>query len=295
LNGWVARIDIVPLLLNIYRIPHAKRRTLNTKPKSHTPNQSTMLPRAKKKFGQHFLTDQHIIDKIVAAIAPKRDDVMIEIGPGPGALTAPLIKYLNHLHAVEIDRDLASALRTRFPETQFSLHELDVLSFDFAVLNGSFRCVGNLPYNISTPFLFHLGAYADQLIDGTFMLQKEVVDRMVAAPDTAAYGRLSVMLQYRFAMSHLFDVPPEAFTPPPKVNSAIVRVTPLDANRLQANDNKRFAALVTAGFGQRRKTLSNTLKPFLTAADITACGIDPVRRAETLSVAEFVKLADSKV
>lgn len=254
-----------------------------------------MLPRAKKKFGQHFLTDQHIIDKIVSTIAPKRDDVMIEIGPGPGALTAPLITHLNHLHAVEIDRDLATALRARYTAAQFSLHEQDVLSFDFAQLNGRFRCVGNLPYNISTPFLFHLGVYADQLIDGTFMLQKEVVDRMVAAPDTADYGRLSVMLQYRFHLSHIFDVPPEAFTPPPKVNSAIVRVTPLDANRLCANDDKRFAALVTAGFGQRRKTLGNTLKPFLSATQIAACDIDPVRRAETLSVAEFVRLADSKV
>jgi 16S rRNA (adenine1518-N6/adenine1519-N6)-dimethyltransferase len=254
-----------------------------------------MLPRAKKKFGQHFLTDKHIIDKIVSAISPKFDDVMIEIGPGPGALTAPLITHLNHLHAVEIDRDLAAALRERFTPAQFTLHEQDVLSFDFATLDGRFRCVGNLPYNISTPFLFHLGAYADDLIDGTFMLQKEVVDRMAAAPDSADYGRLSVMLQYRFAISHIFDVPPEAFTPPPKVNSAIVRVTPLDANRLRAKDDKRFAAIVTAGFGQRRKTLSNTLKPFLTAAQIAACDIDPVRRAETLSVAEFVRLADSKV
>jgi 16S rRNA (adenine1518-N6/adenine1519-N6)-dimethyltransferase len=254
-----------------------------------------MLPRAKKKFGQHFLTDTHIIERIVSAIAPQKNDVMIEIGPGPGALTAPLITHLNHLHAVEIDRDLAAALRERFPAAQFTLHEQDVLSFDFAALNGYFRCVGNLPYNISTPFLFHLGTYADQLIDGTFMLQKEVVDRMVASPASADYGRLSVMLQYRFAMSHIFDVPPEAFTPPPKVNSAIVRVTPLDANRLRAKDDKRFAALVTAGFGQRRKTLGNTLKPFLTASQITACGIDPVRRAETLSVAEFVRLADSKI
>jgi 16S rRNA (adenine1518-N6/adenine1519-N6)-dimethyltransferase len=254
-----------------------------------------MLPRAKKKFGQHFLTDKRIIDRIVSAISPKADDVMIEIGPGPGALTAPLITHLNHLHAVEIDRDLAAALRGRFTATQFTLHELDVLAFDFSSLGGRFRCVGNLPYNISTPFLFHLGAYADDLIDGTFMLQKEVVDRMAAAPDSADYGRLSVMLQYRFAISHIFDVPPEAFTPPPKVNSAIVRVTPLDANRLRAKDDKRFAAIVTAGFGQRRKTLGNTLKPFLTAYQITACGIDPVRRAETLSVAEFVRLADSKV
>jgi 16S rRNA (adenine1518-N6/adenine1519-N6)-dimethyltransferase len=255
-----------------------------------------MLPRAKKQFGQHFLSDRHYIDRIVTAIAPKRDDVMVEIGPGPGALTAPLIERLNHLHAVEIDRDLAAALRARFSASQFTLHEQDVLSFDFALLRGAdkhFRCVGNLPYNISTPFLFHLAVYADKLIDAVFMLQKEVVDRMVAEPDSADYGRLSVMLQYRFAMQRLFIVPPGAFTPPPKVDSAIVAVQPLAASRLRAKDDSRFAALVTAGFGQRRKTLSNTLKPFLTSAQIEACDIDPKRRAETLSVAEFVRLADT--
>lgn len=253
-----------------------------------------MLPTPKKKFGQHFLTDQHIIDRIVRAIAPKHSDTMIEIGPGPGAMTTPLLATLNHLHAVEIDRDLAAALRARFSAANFTLHEQDVLSFDFTQLYGNFRCVGNLPYNISTPFLFHLGDYAHLLIDGIFMLQKEVVDRMVAAPDSAAYGRLSVMLQYRFYMEHLFDVPPEAFTPPPKVNSAIVRITPLAENRPRAVDEKRFAALVTAGFGQRRKTLGNTLKPFLSAAQISTCEIDPIRRAETLSVAEFIRLSDFK-
>jgi 16S rRNA (adenine1518-N6/adenine1519-N6)-dimethyltransferase len=251
-----------------------------------------MQPIAKKRFGQHFLTDRHYIDRIVDAIAPQADDVIVEIGPGPGAITAPLLERLSHLHAVEIDRDLAAALRARFSADKFTLHETDVLKFDFAVLGPRFRAVGNLPYNISTPFLFHLADFETSLIDGTFMLQKEVVDRMVAAPDTEAYGRLSVMLQYRFAMKRMFDVPPGAFTPPPKVNSAIVRMVPLPANRLRAKDDVRFAAFVTAGFGQRRKTLSNTLKPFLTAAQIEAAGIDPKRRAETLSLVEFVKLAD---
>jgi 16S rRNA (adenine1518-N6/adenine1519-N6)-dimethyltransferase len=255
---------------------------------------TNMLPRAKKQFGQHFLTDRHYIDRIVAAISPQRDDVMVEIGPGPGALTTPLIEHLAHLHAVEIDRDLAAALRARFDETRFTLHEQDVLSFDFATLGAYFRCVGNLPYNISTPFLFHLGMFASRLIDATFMLQKEVVDRMVAAPDTADYGRLSVMLQYRFEMRRLFNVPPGAFTPPPKVDSAIVRMLPLPDARLRARDETRFAAIVTAGFGQRRKTLGNTVKPFLSAAQIEACDIDPKRRAETLSVEEFVRLADYK-
>ena len=252
-----------------------------------------MLPRAKKRFGQHFLTDRHYIDRIVDAIAPQPDDVMVEIGPGPGAITAPLLDKLNHLHAVEIDRDLAAALRHRFPPEQFTLHPENVLTFDFAKLGKAFRAVGNLPYNISTPFLFHLAVFADALIDGTFMLQKEVVDRMVAAPDTEAYGRLSVMLQYRFAMQRMFDVPPGAFTPPPKVDSAIVRIVPLPSDRLRAKDDVRFAAFVTAGFGQRRKTLGNTLKAFLAATEMEAVGIDPKRRGETLSVEEFVRLADA--
>lgn len=251
-----------------------------------------MLPRAKKRFGQHFLTDTSVIDRIVAAIAPKRDDVLVEIGPGPGALTGPLAARLQHMHAVEIDRELAAALRRRFDANAFTLHEEDVLAFDFSRLGGPFRAVGNLPYNISTPFLFHLAGYAERLLDATFMLQKEVVDRMVADPDTEAYGRLSVMLQYRFAMHHLFDVPPESFTPPPKVESAIVRLVPLPPDRMRATSDARFAAMVTAGFGQRRKTLSNTLKPFISAPEIEALGIDPKRRAETLSVAEFIRLAD---
>ena len=254
-----------------------------------------MLPKAKKRFGQHFLSDRHYIDRIVGAIAPKAGDVMVEIGPGPGAITAPLVAKLDHLHAVEIDRDLAAALRSRFESARFTLHEENVLDFDFGKLASHFRCVGNLPYNISTPFLFHLAGFASQLIDGVFMLQKEVVDRMVAAPGTEAYGRLSVMLQYRFAMKRLFDVPPGAFTPPPKVDSAIVHMEPLPADRLRAKDDARFAAMVAAGFGQRRKTLGNTLKPFLTASQISALGIYPRRRGETLSIVEYVRLADAEL
>ena len=254
-----------------------------------------MLPRAKKRFGQHFLTDRHTIDRIVGAIAPIADEVIVEIGPGPGAITAPLIAKLRHLHAVEIDRDLATALRDRFPADRLTLHEENVLEFDFGKLASRFRCVGNLPYNISTPFLFHLAKFAERLIDATFMLQKEVVDRMVAAPDTEAYGRLSVMLQYRFQMKRLFDVPPGAFTPPPKVDSAIVRMVPLAAERPLARDAVRFAALVTAGFGQRRKTLGNTLRPFMPVDAISALGIDPRRRGETLAVADFIALADASL
>jgi 16S rRNA (adenine1518-N6/adenine1519-N6)-dimethyltransferase len=250
-----------------------------------------MLPKAKKRFGQHFLTDRHYIERIVKAIAPARADSMVEIGPGPGAITAPLLDHLNALSAVEVDRDLSAVLRLRFGE-RLNLHEGDVLEFDFASIGPRFRAVGNLPYNISTPFLFHLANFADHLIDATFMLQKEVVDRMVAEPGSGDYGRLSVMLQMRFEMHKLFDVPPGAFTPPPKVDSAIVRMVPRGEDRLRALDEARFATLVTAGFGQRRKTLSNTLKPYLSAATIESCGIDPKRRAETLSVAEFVALAN---
>ena len=251
-----------------------------------------MLPRVRKRFGQHFLTDRHYIARIISAVAAEGDDVMVEIGPGAGAITEPLLGKLNHLHALEIDRDLAAALRARFSDDKLSLYEADVLAFDFSVLGPRFRAIGNLPYNISTPFLFHLAAFADQLVDGTFMLQKEVVDRMVAAPDSAAYGRLSVMLQYRFQMKRMFDVPPGAFTPPPKVDSAIVRMVPLPANRLRAVSEERFANFVSAGFGQRRKTLGNTLKPYLPAVAISTLGIDPKRRAETLSVAEFIALSD---
>ena len=257
-----------------------------------------MQPIPKKRLGQHFLTDRHYIGRIVNAIAPKAGELMVEIGPGPGAITEPLIAALGHLHVVEIDRALAAALRERFDENRITVHDSDALEFDFnqvlgKVAGSRFRVAGNLPYNISTPLLFHLAGYAEHIIDGTFMLQKEVVDRMVAAPDSDAYGRLSVMLQYRFAMKRLFDVPPGAFYPPPKVDSAIVRMVPLPADRPRAKSDKRLAEIVTAGFGQRRKTLSNTLKPFMPATAIEAQGIDPKRRAETLSLAEFMRLADA--
>ncbi len=252
-----------------------------------------MLPPAKKRFGQHFLTDRHYIARIVNAIAPAMDDTMVEIGPGPGALTLPLLAKLKHLQAIEIDRDLAAFLRAKFPAEKLTLHESDVLEFDFSKMGPRFRAIGNLPYNISTPFLFHLAKFADCLVDATFMLQKEVVERMVAQPNSVAYGRLSVMLQYRFEMAHLFNVPPGAFTPPPQVDSAIVRLVPLPDKRPRAQSDARFAAMVMAGFGQRRKTLANTLKPFMATKDIEALGIDPKRRAETLAVAEFIKLADA--
>lgn len=254
-----------------------------------------MLPIPKKRLGQHFLTDRHYIDRIVAAIAPARADHIVEIGPGPGALTRPLLEKLDHLHVVELDRDLASALRTSTEAAHLTVHEADALEFDFNQLPAPLRIVGNLPYNVSTPLLFHIASAAERMIDGVFMLQKEVIDRMVAEPDSAEYGRLSVMLQYRFAMRRLFLVPPGAFHPPPKVDSAIVRMVPLGADRLRARDEAHFAAVVLAAFGQRRKMLRNTLKSLCGEAAFTAAGIDPQRRAETLSVAEFVALADASV
>lgn len=252
-----------------------------------------MLPRPKKRLGQHFLTDRHYLDRIVAEIAPRAGEAMVEIGPGPGALTERLAAVVRPLHVVEIDRDLAAALRARFPADAVVVHEGDALDFDLGSLPGGLRVVGNLPYNVSTPLLFHVAAFAPRIRDCVFMLQKEVVDRMVAAPGTADYGRLSVMLQYRFAMALAFRVPPGAFTPPPKVDSAIVRMQPLGAGRLAARDEARFGQVVAAAFSQRRKTLRNALRALADEAAFARAGVDPQRRGETLSVAEFVALADA--
>jgi 16S rRNA (adenine1518-N6/adenine1519-N6)-dimethyltransferase len=252
-----------------------------------------MLPRPRKRFGQHFLTDVHYLGRIVAAIDPKPGEAMVEIGPGTGLLTARLVPALDHLHVVEIDRDLAAGLRNRFPSTEVTVHEADALEFDFASLPAPLRVVGNLPYNVSTPILFRIAALAERVRDCTFMLQKEVVDRMVAAPGTGDYGRLSVMLQYRFAMHPLLRVPPGAFTPPPKVDSAVVRMVPLGAARPVARDAERFATVVARAFSQRRKTLRNATRGLVDEKAFAATGIDPGRRGETLSVKEFIALADA--
>ncbi|HET6263943.1 MAG TPA: 16S rRNA (adenine(1518)-N(6)/adenine(1519)-N(6))-dimethyltransferase RsmA [Usitatibacter sp.] len=252
-----------------------------------------MLPRPRKRFGQHFLTDRHYLERIVASIAPTRGDSMVEIGPGTGLLTAELVPALAHLHVVEIDRDLAAGLRNRFPPSQVTVHEADALEFDFASLPAPLRVAGNLPYNVSTPILFRMAALAERLVDCTFLLQKEVVDRMAARPGTPDYGRLSVMLQYRFAISPLLDVPPGAFTPPPKVDSAVVRMAPLGPGRAVARDEARFAAVVSAAFSQRRKTLRNAARTLVAAEAFASAGIDPTRRGETLSVAEFIALSDA--
>jgi 16S rRNA (adenine1518-N6/adenine1519-N6)-dimethyltransferase len=251
------------------------------------------LPRAKKRFGQHFLTDRHYVDRIVRAIAPGRGDAMVEIGPGTGILTQELAPALDHLHVVEIDRNLAAALRARFPAEKVSVHEADALDFEFEALPAPLRVVGNLPYNVSTPILFRMAALGDRLRDCVFMLQKEVVERMVASPATPEYGRLSVMLQYRFAMALQLRVPPGAFTPPPKVDSAVVRMVPLGAGRPRARDEGHFERIVAAAFSQRRKMLRSALRGIVPSQAFDAARIDSTRRGETLSVAEFVALADA--
>ena len=221
---------------------------------------------------------------------------MVEIGPGLGALTHPLLKVLNHLHVVEIDRDIIARLENDYPQghqqSKLIIHAGDALDFDLAALPSPLRVVGNLPYNISSPLLFHFASYAERIKDMHFMLQNEVVNRMVAGPSTPEYGRLSVMLQYRFHMEKLLDVPPESFRPVPKVDSAIVRMTPLIDGKIQVRDEKCFAAIVRAAFGQRRKTLRNTLKAYLAEEDFNWLEIDAQLRAENLDVAEFARIAD---
>lgn len=248
--------------------------------------------RARKRFGQNFLSDPNIIRKIVAAIGAKPGDAVVEIGPGLGAMTAPLLQSAGHLHVVEIDRDLIARLKENYTPEQLTIHEGDALKFDFSTLPAALRVAGNLPYNISTPLLFHLASFAEQVKEMTFMLQKEVVMRMVAEPDSEEYGRLSVMLQYRFNMLRLFDVPPTAFRPIPKVMSSIVRMVPRPRSELNCQDETLLGQIVTAAFGQRRKTLRNTLKGFIGLEDFAALGIDPSLRGERLSVADYVRMTN---
>jgi 16S rRNA (adenine1518-N6/adenine1519-N6)-dimethyltransferase len=248
---------------------------------------------ARKRFGQNFLVDRHYIDRIVAAVAPQPGDNLVEIGPGLGALTRPFLERLPQLTVIEIDRDLAARLAAEYPSARLKLHVADALEFDFSSLGADLRVVGNLPYYISSPLLFHLVQYAASLRDVTVMLQKEVVERMVAAPATPAYGRLSVMLQVRFHVERQFLVPAGAFRPAPKVDSAVVRLTPLRAERPQVVDEALFARIVAAAFGQRRKTMRNALKMLAAEDQLERAGIAPGARGETLSVADFVRLANS--
>ncbi|TDR72470.1 16S rRNA (adenine(1518)-N(6)/adenine(1519)-N(6))-dimethyltransferase RsmA [Paludibacterium purpuratum] len=248
------------------------------------------IPR--KRFGQNFLQDSRIIESIVHAVNPGPDDTVIEIGPGLGAITRPLLDRLRQLHVVEIDRDIIGRLKKEFPADKLVIHEGDALAFDFASVAGKLKIVGNLPYNISTPLLFHLASYGDHVVDMHFMLQKEVVDRMVAEPSCADYGRLSVMLQYRFEMESLIDVPPDAFWPPPKVESAVVRMIPAAGRCGVATDEAILEKLVLQAFAQRRKTLRNNLKGLLTDDEFTGLGIDPTLRAENIGVEQYVAMAN---
>lgn len=249
--------------------------------------------RARKRFGQHFLADSHIIDAIVSAITPRAGEPMVEIGPGLAALTQPLVERLGHLTVVELDRDLAVRLRAH---PQLTVVESDVLKVDFRTLahqlapHAKLRIVGNLPYNISTPILFHLLPVADCVQDQHFMLQKEVIDRMVALPCTSDYGRLSVMLQWRYAMDNILFVPPESFDPPPRVDSAVVRMVP-HPDPVPV-DFKLLEELVQSAFSQRRKLLRHSLGRWLEARGFTG-PFDLQRRAEEVPVAHYVALAQA--
>ncbi len=254
------------------------------------------MPQPRKRFGQHFLQDKNIIYKIISAINPKPEDHLVEIGPGQGALTFPLIHAYPELKLdlIELDRDLVSFLQNKIKSELIHIHECDVLKFDFGELKLSrLRIIGNLPYNISTPLLFHLVKYKNMIKDMYFMLQKEVVDRMAASPHTKDYGRLSIMIQYDFEVVPLFNVPPGAFYPPPKVDSAIVKLVPkILPEAEKVHDYGLFQHIVREAFQHRRKTLRNALKAYLTAEAMVQYNIDPTLRPEALSVSDYVKLAN---
>lgn len=249
--------------------------------------------KTKKRFGQHFLHDQGVIQKLVHEINPLATDSMVEIGPGLGALTFPLLEKLDNLNVVEIDRDVIKRLNFK-NLANLIIHEQDALNFNFDQLvdTGGLRVVGNLPYNISTPLIFHLLESASKIIDMHFMLQNEVVERITASPGSKTYGRLSVMVQYYCETEYLFFVGPESFSPPPKVDSAILRLIPRKIFTTKANCEKNLGNLVAQSFSMRRKTLRNNLKKVISAEQIEDLGIDPNARAETLSINDFVKLSN---
>ena len=249
--------------------------------------------RARKRFGQHFLRDAGVVDAILRAVHVTKDDVVVEIGPGQGAITAALAADAGQLHAVELDRDLVARLRRQYASNPtVTIHEADALSFDFSNLGDRLRIVGNLPYNISTPLLFHLLNYRDRILDMHFMLQKEVVDRMAASPGSKAYGRLGIMLGCHLSIESLFDVDKSAFDPPPKVMSAVVRLDPLPPGTFDIKDEALLSKLVSNAFMKRRKTIRNALKDHVDVADLAAVDIDPGLRPEQISITKFVELSN---
>lgn len=253
-----------------------------------------MSHKARKRFGQNFLHDQQVIDRIIATIAPQKDDLLLEIGPGQAAITKPLIDTGAELHVIEIDRDLVTMLEKRFAGVKgIHIHALDALRADFSKITSgrSFRLIGNLPYNISTPLIFHVLKWHKLVVDMHFMLQKEVVDRMAAGPGSKTYGRLSVMTQFLCQVTPLFDVQPESFSPAPKICSSIVRLQPLSQPPFDAGSGNQLDKVVAAAFSMRRKTLRNSLRSLLDADQIASVNIDPGQRAEQLSLAEFAALA----
>ena len=266
-------------------MPKTSKRSGASRPKAHAP---------RKRFGQNFLTDQGVISAIARAINPHKEDNVVEIGPGQGALTDALFESGCAIKAIEIDRDLQSQLRVMFFNRELTLFNYDALKFDFNDLSNEendLRIVGNLPYNISTPLIFKLLTHLPIIRDMHFMLQKEVVDRLAAVPGTKAWGRVSVMTQIDCDVESLFEVPPEAFFPRPKVQSAIVRITPRNERYRPECSRERLSKLVQLAFAQRRKTLRNNLKGVLGNAAIEALGIDPGCRAETLSLDQLIDLS----
>jgi 16S rRNA (adenine1518-N6/adenine1519-N6)-dimethyltransferase len=252
----------------------------------------------RKRFGQNFLRDGQVVDRIIAAVQPRSDQHIVEIGPGEGALTESLVESGARLDVIELDRDLVPGLLAAYGlKSQFKLHNADALKFDYSSLlddeESKLRIVGNLPYNISTPLIFKLLEQAPRVADMHFMLQLEVVQRLAAVPGSKQWGRLGIMAQYQCRIEHLFDVPPGAFYPPPKVQSAIVRFTPYTELPWQTVDHARFGTIVKMAFSQRRKTLRNNLKNLIDSQRLQALGIDPACRAETLELTQFIDIANS--
>lgn len=249
--------------------------------------------RARKRFGQHFLIDPGVIDAIVRAVHATKDDIVVEIGPGHGAITTTLARAAGHLHAVELDRDLVTKLSRQFEgNPNVTIHSADALTFDFSVLGDRLRIVGNLPYNISTPLLFHLLEYRERIADMHFMLQKEVVERMAAGPGSKRYGRLGIMLGCHLNIESLFDVNRTAFDPPPDVLSAIVRLDPLPPGTFSIKDEAVLSKLVTAAFSKRRKTIRNALKDEVSAEDLDVIGIDAGLRPEQIGISDYIALSN---